>query len=640
MFKKLLTLMLFLGLSYTAFNQSPELNWAQGIGEGASYILITDVTIDSEKNYLVAGKFNGTADMDPGTGVSNLTSANMDIFVGKYSSDGSLLWAYSISGAGSNDDPRDIKTDAQNNVYLSGIITGITDIDPSSNTLSVDPGSIQSSFITALDPNGNFQWGYATENMGAVDNNDLTSFDVTAAGEIYFSGIYNGVVDFDFGSGTNQLPSGFAAFFGKLNADGTLAWVHQFTQVNYLNSLVLDDEDQSIYLTANFPGTTVDVQPNAGVQNVSFLEIYNTAVINIDLSGNYISHISIGCDNALEIKKVEYTNNELFVYGIFTGTLDLDPTAGVNTLISANGTGTNQDVFIARYDSVSNLMWARHLTGDNYVDDGSMTTDVYGNSYFSGYGYGNTDTDPGSLTDTKPAGLYIVKLDQDGNRVWVYYDMTQYAVNIALTYNKYEHSLIGTGDCSNSTDLDPQPTVFNIPAYAGYLLNWSNCNTITYETTVSYNAGVLSAVDTLPDDSFQWFDCITSLPISGEDSSVFDPTQAGTYQVQIANQYGACPSLSNCILFSDASIDSDLPIDLVDPLAFNIYPNPATNQITLSHLVYQYDLVIKNTSGETVYAISDQSGDLTIQLENLTAGIYIVQVITTNGIGYNTFIKN
>lgn len=639
MLKKLCLTSLFGAFSFVAFNQSPELNWVQGIGEGASYMSITDIAIDSEKNYLVAGKFIGTADMDPGTGVSNETSANMDIFIGKYDSAGVLLWTRVITGAGSSDDTRDIRTDAQNNVYLSGIITGIADIDPSSNTLSIDPGTFQSSFITVLDPSGNFQWGYATENIGASDHNDLSSFDVTAAGEVYFSGIYSGDVDFDFTSGSNQLPSGFAAFFGKLNADGTLAWVHQFTQTNYLNSLVLDDQDQSIYLTANFPGSTVDVQPNAGVENVSFLELNNASIVHTDLSGNYISHISIGCNNAIEIKKVEFTNNELYVYGIFTGTLDLDPTAGTNTLISANGTGTNQDVFLAKYDSNSDLMWGKQLTGDNLVDKASMTTDSYGNSYFSGYGYGNTDTDPGSLTDLKPAGLYILKLDPSGERLWVYHDITQYGVNTYLTYNKYEHSLIGGGIHSTSVDFDPQGGVYNIPFGGAFLLNWSNCNSVTYQTTASFNAGVLTAVDTLADDSFQWFDCNTGLPISGADSSVFDPSQAGTYQVQIANQFGACPSFSNCILFSDASIDSNLPIDPVDPFAFNLYPNPVSDQITISKLVYQYDLKIKNTSGETVYALSDQLGDVTIPVENLNAGIYIVQVITANGIGYNTFIK-
>jgi hypothetical protein len=285
-------------------------------------------------------------------------------------------------------------------------------------------------------------------------------------------------------------------------------------------------------------------------------------------------------------------------------------------------------------------VWAKQLSGSSYIEKGSMTVDKYGNSYFSGLGYGSTDTNPGLAVDIKSAGLYILKLDENGDRVWVYHDPSQYGTNLALIYNKFEHSIIGGGVSGSSVDLDPQSSFFSLPFSAAYLLNWNNCNSAVYETTVSYSAGVLSAVDTLTDDSFQWFDCNTLLPVSGADSSVFEPSLFGSYQVQIANEFGACPSLSDCIIFSNASIDSNLPIDPVDPTAFRIYPNPATSQILIADLKYQFDLVIKNTAGETVYEINDQVGNLSIDITDLVGGIYIVQVTTINGMISNTFVKN
>lgn len=636
--KKLLIIFTLLNYGFILNAQAPVLEWVKGIGEGANFVAISEIAIDNSKNYVVAGRILGTGDMDPGLGVTSLVTATMDIFIAKYDSVGNFLWVKSIDGSGTSDDVRDLLIDGQNNVFLSGIVTGPTDIDPSVNTLNIISGNIQTSFLTVLDAQGDFLWGYALEISGSSDQNNLSAIGINQAGEVYFAGNYSGTIDFDFTANTNQLPTGSAAFFGKLNADGTLAWVYQITQANYLNSLLIDEQNQNIYLLAHFPGSTVDIEPNSNVEMVTFLESINAVIIKTDLDGNYISHTSIGSNNpnGLQVIKMELTNNELFVYGVFTGTLDLDPSVSLNTLVSSSGTGIEQDVFVSKFDNNLNHAWSKQITGNSYISKGSMTTDTYGNCYFSAYGYGSSDTDPGALTDTKTAGLYILKLNQNAERVWAYHDITQFATNNALIYNKYEHSIIGAGVHNANVDFDPQANVFNLGFYGTYLMNWNGCNSLSYIATVTNNGGTLTAVDSLDDDSFQWFDCSTNLPLVGEDSSVFQPSQPGNYQVQISNQNGACSDLSDCVSFLDFS---NYPVDPVNGLDFRLYPNPTTHQIVIADMKYQFDLVIKNMNGETVFIMLNQLGNVTVDVASFTPGIYTIQAITSLGISHQSFIK-
>ena len=69
-------------------------NIAAGTGANAA---TSAVVADAYGNTYVGGTFNGTADMDPTAGTSNLVSAGAaDGFVAKYDAAGNLQWAVKI----------------------------------------------------------------------------------------------------------------------------------------------------------------------------------------------------------------------------------------------------------------------------------------------------------------------------------------------------------------------------------------------------------------------------------------------------------------------------------------------------------------------------------------------------------------
>src|SRR6478735_6036370 len=97
-FSKLVSHRLFLSLLFLlslSFNQTTaqNLSWVKQFGgpnsdEGRS------IAIDKQGNVLTTGVFEGTADFDPGDGISDLisTAASNDVFINKLDANGNLLW--------------------------------------------------------------------------------------------------------------------------------------------------------------------------------------------------------------------------------------------------------------------------------------------------------------------------------------------------------------------------------------------------------------------------------------------------------------------------------------------------------------------------------------------------------------------
>lgn len=109
----------------------------------------------------------------------------------------------------------------------------------------------------------------------------------------------------------------------------------------------------------------------------------------------------------------------VYTTGFFSGTIDFDP--GPNTTrLTSNGL---YDIFIQKMDAAGNFLWAKSF-GDNDYDYGrSITTDEQGNVYITGIFAGSIDFDTGpavaKLNSVGDTDMFILKLDDRGNLVWV-----------------------------------------------------------------------------------------------------------------------------------------------------------------------------------------------------------------------------
>jgi hypothetical protein len=143
-------------------------------------------------------------------------------------------------------------------------------------------------------------------------------------------------------------------------------------------------------------------------------------VVTIIFCGNFIAQSPTwqwargGSGNLAEgISMTSDAVGNSYLTGYFHDTLIFDS----YTLIGHNSVGT---VFLAKYDSNGNLVWAKCPYGNSNSIGYSVTTDLYGNVYITGQ-FANTNSlmfDSEILTCSGSVNIFVVKYDSNGNVIW------------------------------------------------------------------------------------------------------------------------------------------------------------------------------------------------------------------------------
>src|SRR5690606_8033531 len=173
-----------------------------------------------------------------------------------------------------------------------------------------------------------------------------------ASGNIYIAGSVQDSFDMDPDTDVYNFSTGGAvvAFILKLDSLGNFVWMraHQVPSIiNNASGIQVKIAGNTIYAVGNFLGT-VDIDPGAGITNVTSVGGTDLLLIKLDTAGNFIWGKTMGgtgAEHILSLATDSYAN--LYVAGDFQNTVDFDPGTGMNTLTSAG----NYDIFVAKYDS-------------------------------------------------------------------------------------------------------------------------------------------------------------------------------------------------------------------------------------------------------------------------------------------------
>ncbi len=156
------------------------------------------------------------------------------------------------------------------------------------------------------------------------------------------------------------------------------------------------------------------------------------------------------------------SSGNVYVTGSFENTLDFDPGPGVVDLVSTGST----DIFIAKYDSTGQLIWAKSAGGTEDDVAYGIKLDKAGYVYTTGYFKNTADFDPdASVHDLSSFGegdIFILKLDSDGNFLWVQQmggSGQDEARSISLDKTG---NILTTGSFSDISDFDPSTDVMNL----------------------------------------------------------------------------------------------------------------------------------------------------------------------------------
>lgn len=307
-------------------------------------------------------------------------------------------WAKSMGGS-QGDFGQDIAIDASGNVYSTGHHYATGDFDPGTSVFNLTtPGGGQNVFVSKVDKNGNFVWA---KSMGGNDSDYGYSIAVDASGNVFTTGHFAGTADFDPGPGTFNLTSAGGnddIFVSKLDTDGNFVWAVR------IGSTFLD-------------------------------YAYNMTIDN---------------------------NGNIYITGLFSGTVDFDPGAAVFNITSSTGTANN--AFILKLDTDSNFVWAKAFVGSSTIGN-AVFVDALLNLYAVGYFVGTTDFNPGTSTFNLTASgiedAFITKLDVNGDFVWAKSFAGSNNTRIADVTVDGGGSIYTTGFFLGTTDFDPGAGIDN-----------------------------------------------------------------------------------------------------------------------------------------------------------------------------------
>ncbi len=247
--------------------------WAFNFGK--SGIAATDnsirgIAVDKNNNICITGfvQYATNIDFDPSpTGTANLVPNGLyDAYVAKYTASGGYTWAF-LLGGNAVDDARDIITDNNNNIYITGVAnTTSIDFDPSSSTATATAQSGgQNMMLASYNPNGQYRWGKLIGNTGNDAGQRLAIF----GNSLYVTGSFGGTVNFNQGSSpaANMASIGntdiFAARYALQNGNIQCNFSVGSTAADEGMGIAIDDTGY-VYITGSFSGSGTDFNPGTG----------------------------------------------------------------------------------------------------------------------------------------------------------------------------------------------------------------------------------------------------------------------------------------------------------------------------------------------------------------------------------------
>jgi len=386
--KKALLIATLLILSSSLFAQT----WLWG-AEGSSQSDTYAVAADAKGNGFLAGGFSPSIKF----GAFTLTSVNQDSYLTKYDTAGNVLWAAQTKTLTALDKALTIyiTTDKFSNIYATGYFAGKVAFGKDTLT-AVD--SVWNVFLAKYNTNGKELWARQSVAQPAVQDYGQ-SVATDNSGNVFVTGFFKNNISF----GTDTLKSTSRndnMFIVKYDSGGNVLWARQSVALTHYaygqGYSVTTDKAGNAFVTGAFMDTvTFGALTLKSISSTVFLAKY-------DANGNMLwakaaglsSSTDAGVGNAVVTDNADaaYITGQ-FTYGITFGTYNL--------------TASAYGIFLAKYSSAGNVVWAEHIAPSRGQDGYSLAADSLEHIYLSG-----GITTASSSSDPDPA--VIIQFDSAG----------------------------------------------------------------------------------------------------------------------------------------------------------------------------------------------------------------------------------
>ncbi len=651
------------------FSQAPNWQWAHNNG-GSHNDYVTSVTTDLSGNSYVTGDFYSTSISFGSTILTNFSITQYsDIFVVKYDPNGNVIWAKSAGGT-DYELVHSVTTDAFGNVYVAGEFQSDS-ISFGSITL-YNTSTNWDAFIVKYDSNGNLLWA---KSAGGLYDDTGYSVTIDAAGNAIVVGTFQSdSITFAGITLYNPPPAGgFNIFLVKYDSNGNVLWANGDGSCGFLfpYSVCLDNFG-NIYVTGFFSSNmTFSVTT---LLNGSY---NSTLLVKYDSNGNslWARTTAAGTDNYAYSGATDALGN-VYMAGAFS-----NPTItfGSITLTNAGGTSGTSDLFVVKYDSNGNALWAQRAGGADNDEAKALTIAPSGYVYVAGSFHSPTINLGGTILTnagtTAYSDLYFVKYDFMGNIIWA----------------KGATGGIGN-EVANSVITDVYGNIY----IAGYI----GSPTVTFGTsTLTLLGGTDVLLAKLSNDCFAYYtttydsiqnsftlnvDSTTSATAVayhwdfGDGTTSTIPNPSHTYTVDTV--YNVCMKIYTAIgdsceychiigkdYLGNIYRSPGFTLNVLNPIAtvgvsqnvlkestVTISPNPFTNQTTItfndvsagsagSPSATTHNIKITDVLGNIVRQLTTNNRQQIIDMSGYAKGVYFVEVTSASsatGVVYRKMVKN
>lgn len=627
------------------YNSLGQYVWAINFGS-SGWDYGYEICGDSANNIYVTGRIAGTTDFDPGAGTATITPVGGDdVFVAKYNSNGQYQWAFNI-GSVNQDIGMGIKTDALNNVYVCGRVSGVADFDPSAAVAisSVTTGM----FLAKYNSNGQYQWAFNLKNVYTGNYHPLA---VDVDGNSYIATAFSDTVDFDPSPSTYTLAamsaSGGNGCIASYNNTGQYRWAGAIGGTSgmvFMNGIAVDSS-RNVYISGHLQGT-IDTDPSGSTNTLTALGTQDILVGKYDKNGQHLWSFNLGVSglggNGMGIS-TDLTGN-IYLGGLLSGA-DFDPSPGVAAIMPV---GSN-DGFLAKYNTQGQYQYAFNIGGSSSEGTFATCTDLFGNVTVCGnFQSSNVDFDPNSPVINAP---YVTFSD---------YFVAKYG--LCSSPNAPVNTSVNTSICSGKTTTLSVNGTGNIYWYASPTSTTSLAFGTTYvtpvlsssttATTYTYYAGVTTCTSsprtlvTVTVNPLPLVSIVTSstLMCTGE-SATLTATGANTYTWSTGDT-GSAIAISPAVTSNYTVVGTDINgcikntvltqsvslctgVEQLEELGhlIHIFPNPNSGAFKIENVTNELEFIIINNLGEKVHQqqISHELNSVVTTV--LAKGLYFYMIL-------------
>lgn len=361
---------------------------------------ITNIESDIQGNVYLIGNFQGTINI----GGNLFTSfGDNDIFIAKYTFDGSLEW-FRNAGSPAGDIVTDISIDVNGDLIIVGYYWD--NINFQGNILPYS--GVCNMFLVKYSSFGSLIWLKSAWGSGLKIPRGITT---DSNGNIYSTGYFSGSVTFDGASDiTLNSTGGNDAFISKFDSNGDVIWSKSISGSTEQFGKDIQVSGTNLFVSGSFFGYTNFTNSFSLTSTLNsediFLSKYNT------IDGNFINAIQIGGQNQDQPSRfsIDMNGDILFAANVYSSIM-----IPGKILIPVG----NSDCFFAKYNQNLNLVWANMFGGtliDNLSDikPGPLNTILLVGNFSN-----SITTNIGTVTSSGLSDVFVGKTNANGEFIWL-----------------------------------------------------------------------------------------------------------------------------------------------------------------------------------------------------------------------------